>query len=172
MSAPPLPANCAGCSYARPGVPKGLLCVRHGPSPTSEPVHVAQTFEVVHWPHVRPGDRCGAGADRSAANAPTLVTCEGCLHWFQPGGIGIVPDFIGTRTAAWWQGSGFCTRFSPSPSVEEDMHAQWRITHSSDRCGDCEPVNQEEDDGEVAQELHPAHDQVPAQAIAPLTGPR
>lgn len=152
---PPLPANCAGCAYSRAALPKGLLCIRHAPSPTSEPVHVSATFDVAEWPHVRPQDRCGAGASSSAANAPVIVSCESCIHWFQPGGVGVKPDFTGMRPAGWWAESGFCTRFSPSPSVEDGMHAQWRITHKTSACGDCEAVEQDQAEEGMVQEPQP-----------------
>lgn len=166
MPPPPrLANNCAGCSYSRVLPPTALLCVRHGPSPTSEPSHVSQTFEVVEWPRVRPRDRCGAGADRAAANAPVVVSCESCLHWLQPGGIGIVPDVRGRHPAEWWAASGYCTRFAPSPSVEpEDMHAHWRCTHAHDGCGDGQAIEQDEEAD--AGDLTPAAQPVAALAAS------
>lgn len=172
MPPPPLPPDCAGCAYSR-RVAKALLCVRHGPSPSSEDVTVAQTFEVVEWPHVRPQDRCGAGASRVAANAPTVSVCESCIHWLQPGGIGVIPDFPGERTPAWWTESGFCTRFAPSPGTDQNTHTQWKVTHRLHGCGDGEPIEDEGTDAdEAVQELHPVQDAINGGPVMPLMGPR
>jgi hypothetical protein len=54
-------------------------------------------------------------------------------------------------TVEWWERSGYCTRYAPGPSSEEERKAFWRITHVTDRCGDGEEPKVDEDKGAVDQ---------------------
>lgn len=131
---PPLPQNCAACVY----YPPGGTCRRHAPSPGTE------AFELVYWPKVKPIDRCGSGAAAGDGDGPGVVRCETCIHWFQPGGVGIKPDYRQGRSVEWWASSGYCTRFAPSPSSENDRKTMWRVTSAIDGCGDGQAVERVE----------------------------
>ena len=50
------------------------------------------------------------------------------------------PDYKHGMGSAWWELSGFCTRYAPSPSAEEDRRAEWRVTHVQAGCGDGEQI--------------------------------
>jgi hypothetical protein len=43
--------------------------------------------------------------------------------------------------AEWWAASGYCTRFAPSPSADDDRKVHWRVTHAEDGCGDGDQVD-------------------------------
>ena len=136
---PPLPQNCAACVY----YPTGKTCQRHAPSPGTE------AFELVYWPRVKPADRCGSGAavgNGDEPDAPGVVACQACIHWYQPGGAGIKPDYRQGRPVEWWASSGYCTRFAPSPSSENDRKTMWRVTSAIEGCGDGQVVQQDEDE--------------------------
>jgi hypothetical protein len=130
MSEPVLPADCTACVYFPPLPVPGGLCRRHAPSPGHE------AFEVARWPHVRPADRCGAGAAVTDGTGPGVVACRSCAHWLQPNGEPVRPDYRQGLPAEWWAMSGYCTRLAPSPSTEEDRHTLWKVTHGTDGCGD------------------------------------
>ena len=134
---PPLPQNCSFCAY----YPSGGTCQRHAPPPGTE------AFELVHWPKVKPIDRCGSGAAVAAddGNGPGITRCESCIHWFQPGGVGVKPDYRQGRSVEWWASSGYCTRFAPLPSSEADRKTLWRVTASVDGCGDGQAIEQDEE---------------------------
>ncbi len=154
---PPLPQNCAACVY-RP--PDGT-CRRHAPSPGTE------AFELVYWPKVKPTDRCGSGAAAGEGDGPGVIACQSCVHWYQPGGVGIKPDYRQGRPAEWWASSGYCTRFAPSPSSENDRKTMWRVTSAVEGCGDGQAVEQDEDeDGGDLTPTSAAHsmDRVPGHA--------
>ena len=127
---PTLPASCADCVY-RPSHPlPGVSCRRHAPSPGEE------EFEPVHWPKVLPDDRCGSGAAVGDGTGPGVVSCQACMHWYQPRGLAVKPDYRKGRSVEWWAESGYCTRLAPSPSAEEERKIFWRVTHASESCGD------------------------------------
>src|ERR1700733_3967604 len=127
----PRPASCAGCVF----YPAGGLCRRHAPSPTTE------EFELTHWPSVRPVDRCGSGLAVTDGDGAGVTMCEACLHWLQPADEPLKPAFRQGRSVEWWAQSGYCTRFAPSPSPDEDRRrTYWRVTHAHDCCGDGEYV--------------------------------
>ena len=132
---PPLPQNCAGCSYFA----IDDLCRRHAPSPGTE------AFELVHWPKVKKVDRCGSGAAATNGEGPGITRCESCIHWFQPNGTGLTPHSRQGRSVEWWASSGYCTRFAPSPSSENDRKTSWRVTWAADGCGDGQAIEQDED---------------------------
>jgi len=132
---PLLPQNCAGCVY----YPPSGTCQRHAPSPGTE------AFELVYWPKVKPIDRCGSGAAAGDGDGPGVVRCETCIHWFQPGGVGLKPDYRQGRTVEWWASSGYCTRFAPSPSSENDRKTLWRVTSADQGCGDGQAIEQDEE---------------------------
>ncbi|MDB5243763.1 MAG: hypothetical protein JWP57_4389 [Spirosoma sp.] len=132
----PLPRSCSGCAFFQP---KGTLCRRHASGPGNE------EWELVRWPLVRPVDRCGVGVEIEDGKEGT-VSCGHCIHWLQPDDDGLKPDYRQGLSREWWKEAGYCTRFSPSPSTEEDRKTFWRVTHSSDRCGDGEAVQENIDD--------------------------
>ena len=123
---PPLPASCSVCVYYSA---QGA-CLRHAPAPGQD------EFDIVHWPRVRPTDRCGVGAAITDGTGPGPVPCQGCFHWLQPGGQAVVPDYKKGLPDKWWEGAGLCTRFAPSPSTDEDRKVYWRVTNAMDGCGD------------------------------------
>lgn len=122
-----LPASCADCAYH---VTAGRLCRRHAPGPTAE------TYEITRWPVVRFSSRCGSGAAVGDGDGPGPVQCAWCVHWLQPDGQGVVPDHKQGLQKEWWEQSGYCTRYAPSPSAEEGRQTEWRVVHSQDACGD------------------------------------
>lgn len=136
--APTLPATCADCVYH---VTVGRLCRRHAPGPTTE------TCEITRWPVVRPTSRCGAGAAVGDGDGPGPVQCGWCVHWLQPDGQGVIPDYPQGFPRAWWEQSGYCTRHAPSPSAEEDRLTEWRVVHVHDACGDGVRVPDAAEDG-------------------------
>lgn len=127
-----LPANCEVCAFAEHATK--LHCTRHAPAPGRE------DFEIVYWPVVAPGARCGQGSARLRAEVIDY-NCESCMHWFQPDGVGLKPDYRGGLSAEWWARSGYCTRLAPSPSSEEDQRISWKVTHAAQGCGDGDHVS-------------------------------
>jgi hypothetical protein len=122
-----LPEACRGCVFFTGHT---SLCHRHAPSPGDG------TLQFVHWPEVSPDARCGAGADIRQPGDAVLVGCIDCIHWWQPGGVGIKPPFRAGRTVEWWSQSGYCTAHAPYPKTEKAARVEWRVTHASDACGD------------------------------------
>lgn len=122
-----LPSSCAACAFFT-----ASLCRRHAPSTTEE------ELQFVEWPKVAPAARCGSGALQEEGKPPLIVRCEVCIHWFQPGGQPIKPEYLRSHSREWWEHSGFCTRFAPSPSSEPDRKVFWKVTHAEDSCGDAE----------------------------------
>ena len=132
-----LPQNCAACVYR----PSELgFCQRNPPSPTSE------AFEITRWPLVKPTDRCGAGAAVGDGTGPSVTGCAWCIHWLQPEGQGIEPDYRQGLPRAWWEQSGYCTKLAPSPSAEEDRKTYWRVTGAHDGCGEGERIPMQADE--------------------------
>jgi len=123
----PLPENCGECSYFRRDTAR---CRRHAPTPGAE------EYELPFWPKVRPGDRCGMGAALAALENP--VACGRCIHWWQPGDRPLAPPYRQGQPAEWWQRTGLCTRFAPSPSTDDYRRTFWKVTHAADGCGDGE----------------------------------
>jgi hypothetical protein len=123
----PLAPSCRHCAFYQPNASR---CRRHAPSLGFE------ELELPYWPLVKPADRCGASAP--VRDGSETVSCGRCVHWFQPDGVGIRPDYRQGMSVAWWEQSGFCTKFAPTPSNDEERTAHWRVTHVSDRCGDGE----------------------------------
>ena len=130
----PLPQNCAACVY-RPS--ERGFCQRHAPPTTIE------TFEIARWPLVKPTDRCGAGAATGDGSGPSVIGCAWCIHWMQPDGQGVEPDYRQGLSREWWEQSGYCTKLAPSPSAEEGRPTHWRVTNAHDGCGDGEPTSVE-----------------------------
>ena len=126
-----LPTSCRDCSFH---ATEGSLCQRHAPGCGSE------TFEIARWPLVRPTDRCGDGAALGDGTGPGVVRCGWCIHWLQPEGEGVRPDYKHGMGSAWWELSGFCTLYAPSPSAGDDRRAEWRVTHVQAGCGDGEQI--------------------------------
>lgn len=126
-----LPRSCAECVF-RPS--ERGHCQRHAVSPGVE------TFEIARWPLVKPTDRCGAGAAIGDGTGPGVTNCGWCIHWLQPDGQGIEPDYRQGLPNDWWEQSGYCTRLAPSPSTEEDRPTYWRVTNAHDGCGDGERI--------------------------------
>lgn len=124
----PLPQSCGGCGFRRQGENKAP-CRRHAPAITD--TELALTC----WPPVRDDDRCGSGD-----MAGVIVTCGNCQHWFLPNGEPLQPMARFGRSKDWWGNAAFCTRFAPSPSSEDHRRVYWRVTHSTDGCGDGDAV--------------------------------
>lgn len=78
---------------------------------------------------------------------PGVVACQTCIHWHQPGGLPVKPDYRKGLSSEWWAASGYCTRFAPSPSAEDDRKVHWRVTHAEDGCGDGDQVEAVEHSG-------------------------
>jgi hypothetical protein len=126
-----LPDDCGSCIYWQRD---GTLCRRYAPSPST------RAREVAHWPLTRKTDRCGVGSDSGGEEAQ-FVHCGHCIHWFQPENK---PVPIAERRGVspeWWEGSGFCTRYAPSPSPHRGQDTHWRVTHECDACGDGHQVD-------------------------------
>jgi hypothetical protein len=132
-----LPARCAACVYRSAA---SSFCQRHAPQPAED------EFELAHWPRVRPTDRCGAGASVTDGSGPSIVRCETCIHWLQPGDEPIRPDYRKGLPAEWWEKSGICTRFAPGPSSDEERRVFWRVTHATAGCGDGQAVSLREEE--------------------------
>lgn len=138
---PPLPQNCAACVF----YPPGQTCRRHAPSPGTE------EFDLVYWPRVSPTSRCGSGAAATDGEGPGIVLCQACVHWYQPPG-GIKPYTRQGKSVGWWTEAGWCQRFAPSPSSENDRKVYWKATNGlADGCGDGQaiPQDEEEDEGDI-----------------------
>lgn len=141
--ATPRPASCSACVFQKR---EPSRCHRHAPGPGEE------EHEFVHWPLVLPTDRCGRGAVHEAKpDAPHIVSCRDCVHWYQPDGNPVQPVTRRGRPQAWWDQSGYCTWAAPSPSTDMPRKTRWRVTHALEGCGDGEQVELEvdEDTGEV-----------------------
>ena len=134
MHSSSLPQACTACAFFVADANGALgTCTRHAPS-TSQ-----NEFEIVHWPKVLPTDRCGVGVSITHVGA-CVVYCQACVHWLQPRGSGVVPEYRQGSPMEWWAESGICTRFAPSPVVDDDTRIYWRVTHSSSHCGDGEAL--------------------------------
>ena len=127
-----LPAACAECVFFRKGEKVWGTCFRHAPSPGTD----AQEFEIVHWPGVRPSQRCGVGVKIGDGNGPGVVPCARCVHWWQPDGQPVSPAYRSGLSREWWEGSGYCTRYAPGPSTDAARRTYWRVTHAIQGCGD------------------------------------
>lgn len=138
MTKPPtLPKSCSDCVYR---ISKEGHCQRHAISPGVE------TFEIARWPLVRSTDRCGAGAAVGDGTGPCITQCGWCVHWLQPNGQGVKPDYRSGLSKEWWEQSGYCTRMAPSPSTEENRRTEWRVTNARDGCGDGVRIEEAEED--------------------------
>ena len=97
---PTLPADCASCAY-RPVLPlPGTSCRRHAPTPRQD------EFDLVYWPKVGRNDRCGDGAALGDGTGPSVVACQACIHWHQPNGSPVKPDYRPVTNAADSCGAG------------------------------------------------------------------
>jgi hypothetical protein len=136
VSPPPaaLPDTCAECVFFRKGEKVWGTCFRRAPSPGTDAQ--AQEFEVVHWPGVRPNQRCGLGVKIGNSKGPNIVPCGRCVHWWQPERRPISPAYRSGLPREWWEGSGYCTRNAPGPSTETGRRTFWRVTHAAQGCGD------------------------------------
>ena len=127
----PLPKSCADCTFYETRTSR---CRRHATGTGYG------EMEITHWPIVPKSFRCGSGVP-VGDGAESPVPCKSCLHWYQPGGKGLSPEYLQDLSAAWWRESGYCTRYAPSPSAEEGRRAWHRVTNGAmDRCGDGEAV--------------------------------
>lgn len=86
-------------------------------------------------------DRCGSGSDGDDPEA-ARVACGRCIHWHQPGGKPLPPAERRGIAPDWWEESGFCTRYAPSPGAQRGQMTYWRVTHAGDGCGDGDAVEQ------------------------------
>jgi hypothetical protein len=44
----------------------------------------------------------------------------------------------------WWDASGYCTRYAPSPTGTRGQNpTYWRVTHETDGCGDGDALDDE-----------------------------
>ena len=127
-----LPDDCGACLYWQE--PHGL-CQRHAPGPGQH------KQEVAFWPATQRTDRCGSGSDGDDQEA-ARVACGRCIHWHQPGGRPLPPAERRGIAPDWWQESGFCTRYAPSPGSLRGQATFWRVTHASDGCGDGDAIEQ------------------------------
>lgn len=148
-----LPSSCAECVFYRTGPSR---CLRHAPG-AGEEEHTP-----VYWPPPPSTFRCGAGAVadadvRPGERQPGVVTCEGCVHWYQPDGRPLRPPVRFGRTKEWWDRSGYCTRWAPSPSRAEVRKTFHGATHAQEGCGDGDPVDEGGGAGAgTARHLEPA----------------
>lgn len=124
-----LPQSCSACAFY-----PAEHCQRHAPSPGEV------AFEVVYWPKVAPGERCGSGAVIEPGTTSPLLACGSCLHWWQPDGAGLVPFQLGRHDQDWWDFTGYCTRFAPHPSTNRYAKVRWKVTHADEGCGDGEAL--------------------------------
>ncbi len=123
---PTLPASCHVCVYYG----SEAACRRHAPSRTTE------QFEVTRWPPQPPGDRCGKGAAVVDEGGPGIVLCQTCIHWWQPEGRPVAPDFKAGLPDEWWERAGFCTHADPFPSDDETRRQYSRVTNGLGGCGE------------------------------------
>lgn len=142
-----LPHSCAGCVFflAAPAAngktpPTTGTCLRHAPATGPD------QYELVFWSIVSQFDRCGMGA-AVGDEAPEVVVCDICIHWYQPDGQPIKPDYRKGHSVEFWQETGYCTRFAPSPSSEEDRRVYPKVVHRMNGCGDGQAISLEGDDG-------------------------
>jgi hypothetical protein len=140
---PTLPADCASCAY-RPVLPlPGTSCRRHAPTPRQD------EFDLVYWPKVGRNDRCGDGAALGDGTGPSVVACQACIHWHQPNGPPVKPDYRKGLSVEWWAASGYCTRRAPAPATEDDRKVYWPVTNAADSCGAGAQVEVDTNDDEV-----------------------
>lgn len=129
MGDAPLPTSCELCVFFGSA---DAICRRHAPAPGHE------EFELVFWPRVGRQDRCGQGAALTNGEGPSVTMCQDCIHWLQPGGEPIRPDYRKGLPAEWWAESGYCTRTAPVPSSDEGRRGFWKTTHAEQGCGEGE----------------------------------
>lgn len=132
--------SCRDCAFYQPSVSR---CRRHAPGLGFE------ELELTYWPLVKPTDRCSDSAE--ITDGTDTVSCGRCIHWLQPGGVGIQPDYRQGFSVEWWERAGYCTRYAPTPSNDEQRRAWWRVTHTSDRCGDGEEAAVNDDENGVVE---------------------
>ncbi len=58
------------------------------------------------------------------------------IHWHQPDGKPVPMAERRGVPPEWWEASGFCTRYAPSPGSVPRQQTHWRVTHEDDGCGD------------------------------------
>lgn len=144
---PPLPRSCAECVFHRgdPGDKTNpSRCLRHAPGTRDE------EYQPVQWPPPPSTFRCGAGAvagdhEDEDEDAPRMVNCRDCEHWFQPDGAPLKPTVRHGLPQEWWDRSGYCTRWAPSPSGQDVRRLHHGVTNSSQGCGDGVPLEAEEE---------------------------
>lgn len=130
-----LAASCRECAFFQASATR---CRRHAPGTAFE------ELELTYWPLVKPSDRCGASEE--IGDGSETVSCGRCIYWWQPNDEGIKPNYRQGKSVEWWERSGYCTRYAPGPSNDEEKRAWWRVTHTLDRCGDGEAVKIDDDD--------------------------
>lgn len=128
-----LVSACRECVFFRA---QEAACHRHSPSPGVG--DLGGTLRVAYWPPVAPEARCGAGRKPGDGE---VIACVDCVHWFQPGGVGIKPKFRQSPSPEWWEQSGYCTANAPYPTRERPRgRVVWDATHASGGCGDGEHI--------------------------------
>lgn len=89
---------------------------------------------------VKKENRCGVGLSIENNQQDGIIFCEICIHWWQPNNKPIKPYYLCSKSEEWWENSGICTRFAPSPSNNEDRTSYWFITNAKNKCGDGEKI--------------------------------
>jgi hypothetical protein len=118
-----LPKDCGVCGYHL----QSKECRRHAPHPNHDEPYIP-----VQWNLTQNTDRCGSGTTKKFP-----VRCDDCVHWQQPGGKGLDPDYKHGRPDAWWQGAGICTASAPGVARDEPEFTYWPVTHGEyGGCGD------------------------------------
>lgn len=79
------------------------------------------------------------------------------MHWFQPDGRPLLPPVRFGRPKEWWDRSGYCTRWAPSPSRQEVRKVFHGATHAREGCGDGDRVDEgQETETDKARHLEAA----------------
>jgi hypothetical protein len=124
-----LPTDCGVCGYHHLQTKE---CRRHSPHPGHD-----EEFVVALWNFTKDRNRCGAGT-----TTKEIVACDDCVHWYQPDGEPLWPDYKQGLPDEWWAQSGLCTANPPGASASEGLWTFWRVTStylhngSSGGCGD------------------------------------
>ena len=77
-------------------------------------------------------------------DAPVTVLCQTCIHWWEPDGRPVKPDFKAGLPDAWWTCAGLCTYAAPFPSDDETRRLYSRVTNGLDGCGEGTAVEGQE----------------------------
>lgn len=110
-----LPTDCGVCNYHTRLTKE---CRRHAPHPGHDEENV-----VARWNLTKDRNRCGAGS-----TTKEIVSCDDCIHWFQPDNEPLWPDYKQGLPDEWWAQSGLCTHNPPGTTVQEGLWTFWRVT--------------------------------------------